>query len=299
MLRILISEPYSNYNKPMRTYLDCIPCFLKQTLNTGRIATPDEAKIRKMLDVIGDQIKSFPTSATPPEMGQIIYKTIRDISGVDDPYKAQKAVHIQQSLAIFPSLQDIMTHADDKLLTAIRIAIAGNIIDLGMEKSFDLKNDLDKILHQKMAICDIQNFKSQLIKANVILYLGDNSGESVFDRILIEAMNKPVTYVVRDKPVINDVTYADAIASGIDSIADIITSGSDAPGTFVDRCSPELQQLIKKADLIISKGQGNFESLSETILPVFFLLKAKCPVIANHLGVLEDDIVLKQSNFFA
>lgn len=252
-----------------------------------------------MLDAIGDQIKSFPPSATPPEMGQIIYKTIRDISGVDDPYKAQKASHIQQALAIFPSLQDIMAQADDKLLTAIRIAIAGNIMDLGMEKSFDLKNDLDKILHQKMAICDIQNFKSQLNKANVILYLGDNSGESVFDRILIEAMNKQVTYVVRDKPVINDVTYADAIASGIDSIADIISSGNDAPGTFVERCSPEFQQLIKRADLIISKGQGNFESLSETNLPVFFLLKAKCPVIANHLGVLEDDIILKQSNFFA
>lgn len=283
----------------MRTYLDCIPCFLKQTLNTGRIATKDETKIRKMLDTIGDQIKSFPLSATPPEMGQIIYKTISEISGVDDPYKTAKAKHIQQANDIFPYLQEIVSNADNKLLTAIRIAIAGNIMDLGMEKSFDLKDDLEKILNQKMAICDIQNFKKILKKAQFILYLGDNAGESVFDKILIEALEKQVTFVVRDKPVINDVTYDDAIASGIDQVADIMSSGSDAPGTFIDRCSPEFQQTIKRADLIISKGQGNFESLSETKLPVFFLLKAKCPVIANHLGVMEDDIILKQSDFFA
>ena len=283
----------------MKTYLDCIPCFLKQTLTTGRIATDDEFIIREMLNTVGQQIASFPHDGSPPLMGQEIYGTIRKLSGVNDPYLKFKKAHIQQALQLYPKLEELIEKSEDPLLTAIRIAIAGNVIDLGMSKAFDMEKDLQKILHQNMAICDILEFKNQLSNAKHILYLGDNAGESVFDKILIKALNKPVTYVVRDKPVINDVTIDDAIASGIDSVANIISSGIDAPGILIDLCPPEFQAIFNQADLIISKGQGNYESLSETNRPVFFLLKAKCHVIAKHLMVDEDDIILKKSQFWS
>ncbi len=280
----------------MRTYLDCIPCFIKQTLATGRIATDNEILIKKMLDEVGAKIASFPIESTPPEMGKIIYKTIRDIAGNYDPYKTQKADHIAQALSLYSELETKMQKSNTKLLTAIKIAIAGNVIDLGMSKAFDMEEDLKTILNQSLAICHLDEFIKTLSTAQSILYLGDNAGESVFDKILIQALQKPVTYVVREHPVINDVTREDALASGIHHIATIISSGSDAPGIILDDCSAEFREVFKNADMIISKGQGNYETLSESKRPVFFLLKAKCPVIAHHLGVNENDIVLKKAN---
>jgi hypothetical protein len=158
-----------------------------------------------------------------------------------------------------------------------------------------MEQDLLTILDQPMAICHLDSFVSTLSSAKSILYLGDNAGESVFDKILIEAMQKPVTYVVREHPVINDVTMEDALASGIQEVASIISSGSDAPGILLNDCSDEFRHAFENADMIISKGQGNYETLSETTRPVFFLLKAKCHVIAHHLGVNENDIVLKDA----
>ena len=128
------------------------------------------------------------------------------------------------------------------------------------------------------------------------LYIGDNAGESVFDRILIERLNKPVTYIVREIPIINDVTYKDALQAGIDKVATIFSSGTRAPGTFLKKCSREFIEMFNSAKFIISKGQGNYEGLSNEKHRIFFLLKAKCYVIANDIGVSEGDIVLKGIN---
>ena len=125
------------------------------------------------------------------------------------------------------------------------------------------------------------------------LYLGDNAGESVFDKLLIETINKPVFYATREVPVINDVIIDDAIASGLNSVAEIISSGSPAPGIILPLCSDEFLSVFQKADMIISKGQGNYEGLSDADRNIFFLLKAKCPVIAKDLNVNVNDIILK------
>ena len=268
---------------------------MKQTLSTGRVASSDEILIKEMLNVIGQKIASFSVDSTPPEMGKTIYRTIREMTGNNDPYKKQKAQHIAQALNLYNSLLQRVERSSNKLLTAIRIAIAGNVIDLGMSKEFDMEKDLETILKQPLSISHFDSFVNTLTRAKSILYLGDNAGESVFDKVLIKCLNKPVTYVVREHPVINDVTLEDALASGIQDVASIITSGSDAPGILLSDCSDELRQAINAADMIISKGQGNYETLSETRLPVFFLLKAKCHVIAHHLGVNENDIVLKDA----
>ena len=152
---------------------------------------------------------------------------------------------------------------------------------------------MKRILKQDFAILDFDVFERQISKAKNILYIGDNAGESVFDKILIEEINKPVIYAVREEPVINDAIYEDAIESGLDEVAQIISSGSKAPGTILELCNNNFIEKFNNADVIISKGQGNYEGLSDVKRSVFFLLKAKCHVIARDLNVNEDDIILK------
>jgi len=280
----------------MKTYLDCIPCFMDQALRAGRIATRDEKKIKKLLDSIGSMIKDFPLENTPPEAGDIIYRKVREITGVADPYEEIKKSNIKEALAWYPELKKIVNRSDNRLFTAIKLSIAGNIIDFGINKKFNLKTDVEEILKQDFAILHFNQFVTHLKKARSILYLGDNAGESVFDKILIKELQKPVTYVVREIPVINDVTLSDAIDSGLDEVAEIISSGSSAPATILPLCNGAFINKFNKADMIISKGQGNYEGLSSVQRPVFFLLKAKCHIIAKEIGVQEDDIILKGIN---
>lgn len=280
----------------MKTYLDCIPCFMHQTLRAGRLATTNEEKIKQLLDDTGDLIKQITMDKTPAEVGEVIYAKVREITGINDPYKEIKAKSIVDANAMLPTLNTILEKSENRLITAIRIAIAGNIIDFGMSKKFNLTEDVYRILEQDFAQFDFQEFHKELQKAKSILYIGDNAGESVFDKILIKEMDKKTIYAVREVPVINDVVVEDAIASGLADVAEIISSGSHAPGTILSTCSPEFNQLFKNTDLIISKGQGNYEGLSDEKRSIFFMLKAKCPVIANHIGVKENDIVLKGIN---
>ena len=280
----------------MKTFLDCLPCMMDQALRAGRIATDDERIIKKLLDSVGAMMKDIPLENTPPETGEIIYRKVREITGVTDPYKEVKKANIEEALSLYPELKKIVEESDNSLITAIRIAIAGNVIDLGVNKKFNLVEDVRKILKQDFAILDFEKFEKQLKIADSVLYLGDNAGESVFDKILIEELNKPVTYVVREIPVINDVTEEDAIASGINEVAEIISSGTTAPAVILRLCNNEFIERFNSSKMIISKGQGNYEGLSDVKQPLFFLLKAKCSVIANDLNVEEDDIVLKGIN---
>ncbi|MGM0427167.1 MAG: damage-control phosphatase ARMT1 family protein [Thermodesulfobacteriota bacterium] len=278
----------------MWTYLDCFPCFLSQALRAARMATDDEKMVKQVLDEVGMMLKDIPLTSTPPESGRRIYQKVSAITGNKDPYKEIKAENTRKALSLYPALKDRVQASEDSLLTAVRIAIAGNVIDFGPGKAFDLKQDIEEILTRDFGINDYPSFKACLNAAREILFIGDNAGESVFDRILIEEMKKPVRYAVRGMPIINDVTFADAVQAGIDEVAAIISSGTDAPGAILATCSPEFRNLYEGSSFIVSKGQGNYEALSHTGGPLFFLLKAKCRVIAEDLGVKEGDIVLKQ-----
>ena len=279
----------------MKTYIDCIPCFMNQALRAGRMATKDEVKIRELLNNVGCMIKDIPPDSTPPEIGNRIYQEVKRITGVEDPYIDIKNSNIKEALALYPDLKKIVNKSENRLLTAIRIAIAGNVIDFGVNKEFNLIEDLNQILKQDFAILHFDEFVEELDKAESVLYLGDNAGESVFDKILIEELNKPVIYVVREIPVINDVTLKEAIDSGLNEVAEIISSGTSAPGTILALCNENFLKRFKGADMVISKGQGNYEGLSNSDRSIFFLLKAKCEVIANNLGVKENDIVLRNN----
>jgi len=266
---------------------------MNQALRAGRIATNDEQKIKKLLDEVGMLIQKIPMGNTPPETGAIIYEKISEITGNNDPYQKIKEKNIEHALHLYPELKQKVKASDDSLLTAIRLAVAGNVIDLGVNKEFDIVKDVEIILHQEFAVFDYELFKQELNKAKEILYLGDNAGEAVFDKILIEELGKPVTFVVREIPLINDITFKEAKLIGIDKVAKVISSGTTAPGTILNLCNKDFLEKFKNADMIISKGQGNYEGLSGINRSIFFLLKAKCPVIARDIGVKENDIILK------
>ena len=277
----------------MKTYLDCFPCFLNQALRAARIATDDEKKIKTILDEVGMMLKNIPLDSTPPKSGRLIYNKVKKITGNRDPYKKLKEESTQKALSLYPYLKNRIEKSKDRLLTAIRIAIAGNIIDFGTNWGMDIETETYKVLDMRFAVCDFDGFKNKLDKATKVLYLGDNAGECVFDRILIEEIKKPVTYVVRGVPIINDATYEDAVQAGIDRVATIMSSGTDAPGTILETCNPEFKKIYKNSEFIISKGQGNYEALSKEKRPIFFLLKIKCNVVADDIGVNTGDIVLK------
>ncbi len=277
----------------MKTYLDCIPCFFKQALFAARAAIDDEETIKQVLDRIGMLVSEIPLHSSPPETGREVYRAVREITGVEDPFASLKAESIKKALALYPSLKEMVEVSGDPLETAVSLAVAGNIIDFGANPDFQLEQDIQQALQKEPVINHYEAFRNRIEVAHKILYLADNAGETVFDKLLIKVMAKHVIYAVRDRPVINDATVEDAVKSGLDQVARVVSSGCDAPGTILNRCSEEFLDYFKRADLIISKGQGNYETLSGEQRPIFYLLKAKCPVIAGDLGVKEGDKVIK------
>jgi len=291
----------------MRTYLDCIPCFYRQALDAARIAGTDEIKQKQIVDKISQLIPDFPLEASPPEMGREIYSLVGKISGVKDPFKEIKENSNKFALKLYPELKQEINNSEDRLLTAVKLSIIGNIIDYGAKNSLDVPKEIDYLFQGNFIINNENNsntfkykqFKKALNKVNNIIYLADNAGEVVFDRLLIEELveelGKEVIYVVKGKPIINDALIEDALFCGINKASKITSSGSDAPGTILKYCSPEFMELYQEAELIISKGQGNYESLSEEDKSIFFLFRAKCPVIAKDVGCKVGDMILISS----
>ncbi|UCE42000.1 MAG: DUF89 family protein [Candidatus Aminicenantes bacterium] len=279
----------------MRTYLDCYPCFFHQIIGTSRMMNVDEQTIRDILVAFGQSLPRIHAEAIPPEIGREAYRLISEKTGILDPYAKLKKECTQQALSFYPKLKERVASSQDRLLEAVRIAIAGNVIDFGANADFDLDKDLAVLLSQPLAINHYRAFCHVLKRARKILFIADNAGETVFDRILIEELEKQVVYAVREKPIINDALYQDALDAGIDKIAEIVSSGTDAPGTILNLCSDHFLEIYRSVDLIISKGQGNYEGLSDETRPVFFLLKAKCAVIARDIGVKQGGLILMKA----
>ena len=280
----------------MKTYLDCFPCFLNQALRAARMATDDQIKIKAVLDAVSIMLPTISLESTPPEIGRLIYRKVHEITKNQDPYRDVKDHSTREALSLYPHMKRLVEKSEDGLLMAIRMAIAGNVIDFGPNRAFDMKEEIETARSKAFAVCDYEQFKTALAQSDRILYLGDNAGECVFDRVLLETMNKPATYVVREKPVINDATLEDAQQAGIDSAVELMSSGTDAPGTLLETCSDQFIRRYHEAELIISKGQGNYEALSSQRQNIFFLLKAKCPVIAKHMGLPVGSIILRAAN---
>ncbi|MBU1076305.1 MAG: DUF89 family protein, partial [Spirochaetes bacterium] len=206
----------------MRTYLDCIPCFFRQALEAARLADADTKTQKKILDKLAKMIPGFSMRSTPPEMGMVIHRIIKEMTGNRDPYRKIKAKSNRSALSYYPRLKKKISHSSDKLRCAVEIAIAGNIIDYGVKNSLNIEEELKKILdtekkavpNESRRLFNFPSFSKSIKKAVTILYLGDNAGEIVFDRILIEEIKKndkrkKIIFAVRDEPIINDVLMED------------------------------------------------------------------------------------------
>jgi len=277
----------------VKTSLDCIPCFFSQVLRAARMATDDERLVYQLLIETGAMLKDISLDSTPPEIGHLIYGKVREVTGNSDPFHEIKQKSTQEALAQYDILVDTVGRAEDRLMAGIRVAIAGNVIDFGAGRSVDMAREIRECMGRKFALCDYDVFRDRLEASRAVLYVGDNAGETVFDRVLIEQLGKPVVFAVREAPVINDATYEDAVAAGLDEVATVVSSGTTAPGAILSTCSEEFRDLFAGADMIIAKGQGNYEALSGSSAPVCFLLKAKCDCLARHLGVPVGSYVLK------
>lgn len=282
----------------MKTYLDCYPCFLRQALDAARFAGANDNQQLYLMREVLELLQKVSPEATPPEIGDHIHRRVRQIVGHHDPYRAVKTVATQQALALYPRLKALVAQSTDPLAQAARIAIAGNIIDFGPGRDYDLEATLDQVMTQPLAVDDLDALRTAFdvaeSSAYPLLYLADNAGETVFDRVLIETIGRPVTYAVKGGPTLNDATRKDAEAAGLDAIANLISTGVDAPGTMLARSSAAFRHAYAAAEVIIAKGQANYETLSPGDARVFFLLKVKCPVIGRDIGVDSGSIVIKQ-----
>lgn len=278
----------------MQTYLDCYPCVLRQALEAARMAGATEAQERNIVQQTLEILKNLPSGASPPEIGSRVHHLVRELTGNNDPYLDVKQASTLQALEMLPKLRALLEKSEDRLETAVRLSIAGNIIDFGPNRNYDLWDVVQRVIGQDFAIDDMADLRKDLAASRSVLFLGDNAGETVFDRLLIETLGVPVTYVVRGGPVLNDATIEDAFAVGIDQVAEVVTNGARMPGTSLDKCSQDFVERFESADLILAKGMGNYETLSEVSAPIYFLLQVKCRIIGVDVGVPAESIILKR-----
>lgn len=282
--------------KLVKTYLDCYPCFLQQALRAARLSGADETQQYSIMQYSLSLLRNLPSGANPPEIGYHIHQIVSDMVDIQDPYREIKEKSTQQAKALYPKMKVMVQQSEDPISLAIRLSIAGNIIDFGVSDQIaDLWETVERVVHQHYAIDDNIELISRLKTADHILYLADNAGETVFDRILIEVLPVPVIYVVKSSPYVNDATMSDALAAGLDTCATLIENGAHAAGTILPLCSEQFRAHFEKTPLIIAKGQANFETLSDAGEKVFCLLQVKCPIIGLDLGVPVGSIVARQS----
>lgn len=278
----------------MKIFLDCLPCMLGQVLEASRMST-DDIKIQEQ--ILNDSIKilsNYKQFSYSPDLALAMHQTVKKHSKKLDPYDKIKEKDIHACKKAYPLLKSFLLEKDNNLYWALKIAATGNIIDSAINSNIDVQYCIQNELEKGFSICDIDIFEDKLKKAKTLLIIGDNSGETVFDKVLAEhllGLNINIIYAVRDKPIINDATIKEAYESGLDSCTTIISTGCDAPGAILEKCSNEFLDYFNISDIVISKGQGNYEALSERKRDIFFLLKAKCPMISKKIGVSLNDYV--------
>lgn len=281
--------------EPFRSSYDCIPCAMGSLITLfkkGLVAPTDqESAMRALLRYLS----TMDFGQSPPQIGQEMHRIIRSVLNDPDPYRNIKRQFNQLLLEHYAELKKWVDHADDPFQMALRLVIAGNVIDFGPNQPFDIRQTLERARTIMLAIDDSEALRRAISQSHLLLYLGDNAGEIVMDRIFLETIgHRNVYFAVRGAPILNDALLDDAKMVGIDNIAHVITNGDDAPGTILDNTSPEFRRIFDEADLIISKGQGNYEGLCCVHKNIFFLLMTKCDLVADHLGVKKGEFVVKQ-----
>ena len=269
----------------MRTTSDCLPCFLRQALGTARRSTTDPARHWQLVGEVGALLAGFDPQLSPPENAIHFYRLIAARTGAADPFAAEKVESNGFARGLEARTGELIRASSDPLRTALQFAISANVLDYGAQHLLD-RDEALAACRRPLTIDHSAALCARLEPGADILYLADNCGEIVFDRLVVEqllARGCRVTVAVRSQPIINDATRVDAVACGLDQLCEVIDSGSDAPGTPLALCSPDFRARFAAADCIIAKGMGNFESLSDAPAPLFFLFVVKCATVLAHL----------------
>ncbi len=288
----------------MDLHPQCLSCLIGQVEKSFHLLQPSvsNAEIVEIQKKIMIKLAQM-NQKKMPYYGQALYQSIAEIMGEKDPYRKVKHQNIQEALNFIPTLKELINKSPDPLLTVIIIAIIGNTFDFGTPHKIDLKEDILNFSLENLSINEYDKFVEDLEKSHKILIIGDNSAEAVFDRIMLEYFTKTFpkkqfTYSIRSGPAINDITKNEVEEIGLSRVCKII-EGSASPGVIFEQATQDFQEIFKSADLILSKGQGNYESLDdiEFMKPnsnLYFLLKAKCSFVAKRFGVELGSLILKK-----
>jgi uncharacterized protein with ATP-grasp and redox domains len=279
----------------MKTYNDCIPCLVRQALGATRFVTDDEEIQQTVLKRCLKAMAVMDMNQSPPIMARLIQRTIYEETGDKDPYKGVKKKFNAFCLELIEDLRAMVQRSKSPLETALRLSIAGNIIDFGAISTLDQKTVFATVDHamENNVKGDMAGLVQRLQTADSILWIADNAGEIVFDRLVLEKIDRHrVVLVVRGGPALNDATLEDAAEAGLTDFVATIDSGAAIPGTVLEECSTDFLKAFDRADLIIAKGQGNYETLPHDDNRIFFLFKAKCRVVAEAAGVNLNDMVV-------
>ena len=271
----------------------CIPCNMSALV---RILSENGLKREDQLTAVALFLKDMAEmdleAETPIEIGRNVGKALKAVMGEIDAFREVKKAADDLLLEIYDELNEKLRALDDPLIGALKLSVAGNIIDFAPGHRIDIDSTMRQALAAPFAIDDLEELSERIKGAKSMLIVGDNCGEVVLDKLLMEIAGVPETYfAVRSKPALNDVTMKEALEVGLDRVAILIDSGADAPGMQEDRMSDEFEDIYTGADVVISKGQGNLEGLSSAKREIFFLLMAKCEVIGSFLNVPKGSFV--------
>ena len=277
----------------------CVSCIINQSAKVARAIHADTDLENTLTRTVEDMSKTFSYQKSPPEIAADVYEKMAFLANKIDLYDAIKEQSTQKARSFIPFLEEKLLTSNQKLLIATKIAVAGNVIDLAAAVEFDLEEELEKIFETAFAHNDFEKFSQKLETAKTLLVIGDNAGEHIFDYLFIKTLQElypeiKFSYMVRGNPIINDVTMDEAKDAGFDRLCKLVDSGVNTPGFTYNRANKASQELFDSADLIISKGMGNYECLSPSHRKdICFLLKVKCGVVASSLDKEIGDIICK------
>ncbi len=271
----------------------CLPCLLSQAQRAAKMASNSPEVRQNVLNLANEILKNYKNYENAPHLAQAIYEAVQSVTKEEDPFTKIKENDIEVAKSLIPVLKDFIKSSKDSHYAALKVGAVGNNLDSAIVSNLNISSKITNELNAPFSICDINIFKEKLTTAKTVLIVGDNSGEAIFDEVFMDNYpNLSFFYAVRSAPIINDVTLKEIKLTNISKNAKVFPSGSRAPGSVLSQCSPVFKALLKDADIVISKGQGNYESLSE-VKNIFFLLKAKCPVIASRFGVDSGSYIFK------
>jgi uncharacterized protein with ATP-grasp and redox domains len=279
----------------------CVECIINQSKRVADAIHADEKLTKEIVKAVEEMAPGFSFKQSPPEVAAAVYEKMSQIAGKTDLYDEVKRLSTDKAHEFIPHLEEKIRTSKEPLLTATKVAVAGNVIDLAAEYAFDLNEELDKIFHTSFAVNDFRELQTRLSQASTLLYIADNAGEHIFDKIYIKTILSlfpeiDIYYMTRGNAIINDVTYEEAKEAGFDEVCHLVNSGVNTPGFVYDRANDAAHRLFDSADLILTQGMGNYECLNDNGRKnLFFLLKVKCNVVANSLGKEVGDIICKLS----